>query len=343
MGPTRRIPSDPARRPARAGAVAWVAASIVPALMVTMPPLGSAVAEEGALLRAPPAAQAPEPLVAPDPRMAPDPSADPSASDDDEPAAASRPEPAPAPLRIVSWHLDDAKAAGALAMLPEPDRAWRHTFGAERFTPPASSFDAASFAADIVLLQGVRRPGDARLLFPAREWRLIVSRQALAPVLAAAPGQPFTAPGAPRPATTAIAVRLQRRLRITGREQVTGVVVPVPAADGAGESAAAVAVRLLADGRPLWVASADLTGACPAGADAAAKPCPASALLADWLTQRGPGVLVGGRDVSPRAAGGGGEPCARQSIADAEMRAAPARHEPAYGCLARLLWPPAVP
>ncbi|MBL8565326.1 MAG: hypothetical protein JNM89_06385 [Hyphomicrobiaceae bacterium] len=305
----------------------------------------AAAAEDRIMFAAPVPGAAPAPIPRPDPLAAP---FDATASGPEDDVGGSgempyrRPLLPPEPLRIVSWHLDDAKTAGALAMLPEPDRAWRHTFGAERYTPPVSTFDPATFTADVVLIQGLRRAGDARLLFPARHWRLIVSRQALAPVLPR--GADGGDAGIPRPApTTAIAIRLQRRLRITGREHIAEVVVPRHEPTGPSETAAALAVRLIADGRPVWVIAADLPENCAAtpATGAGAAPCPALDALARWRNERATGIAValGGRNVRGNRSAPPGA-CGSQAIvypgggADIE-----AHDEPGLGCIARLVWP----
>ena len=258
--------------------------------------------------------------------------------DDTEGAPGTVPAVPPAPfgpLRIASWHLEDAKTAGALAMLPDLDHAWRHTFGAERRTAPASTFDAATLDADVVLLQGVRRISDARLLFPAREWRLVVSRQLLAPVLTPRAANRFlldeVVPG--RPATTAIAVRFKRGLRVAGQAHITEVVVPIAApadARAPRETPAALAVRVLVDRKPLWVVSADLAAACPAGVGS----CGAVDTLLRWYNQQDTQVLVGG---TTAAAPGD---CAHQSLALSFPHAlAHGAAAPGIGCIARLHWP----
>lgn len=255
-----------------------------------------------------------------------------------EPGGAGGGEPMPpaapfGPLRIASWHLDDAKAAGALAMLPDLDRAWRHTFGAERRTAPASTFDAAKLDADVVLLQGVRRISDARLLFPARDWRLVVSRQMLTPVLSGRAPNRFlldeVVPG--RPPTTAVAVRFKRGLRVAGQAHITEVVVPVesPAdARAPRETPAALAVRLLADRKPLWVVSADLAAACRGGVE----PCRAMDALLHWQRQQDAQVVFGGTTEDKASA------CTHQSLTLVHALARGAR-EPGVGCIARMRWP----
>lgn len=256
-----------------------------------------------------------------------------------DPAASATPS---GPLRIASWHLDDARAAGALALLPDPDRAWRHTFGAERQTAPAITFDAATLDADVVLLQGVRRISDARALFPARQWRLIVSRQMLSPVLTPTSPDRFRMdeiiPG--RPATTAVAVRFRRGLRTGGQVHLIDVVMPVAASPGtsaARETPAALAVRVMVDRDPLWLVSVDLAAACAGVGAGTSSPCPAFEALRRWEgeAKRSHPVLIGGTTT------GGGKPCSHQSLAmlaDTPKLVA-ATADGALGCIARMRWP----
>src|SRR5690606_5515137 len=89
------------------------------------------------------------------------------------------------------------------APVGEPEPVWRHTFGAERRA--AAVRRPLRFKPDIVLLHGVMTVASARQLFPARHYHLRVSRQILQ--------QPERA-GAPRAATTAIAIRRDAGLRV---------------------------------------------------------------------------------------------------------------------------------
>ncbi|MCB1519086.1 MAG: hypothetical protein KDJ37_00760 [Hyphomicrobiaceae bacterium] len=255
------------------------------------------------------------------------------------PHRSASPTAPPRPLRVVSWHLDAARAAGAISIEPERIQVWRHTFGAERRTRSAANFDATSLGADVVLLQGVRRISDARLLFPSRVWRLIVSRQILRPLLSDGSTPPSWGHGA-RTATTAVAIRYQRRVRITSTVQIGEVVMPTIDPAGPGETAAAIAIRLLVDRRPLWVVSADLPSGC-LGNEARA-PCPARSQLDRWIGERSTThepLVVGG----PATGGAIGENsadrrfCSGQSLTRKPAFAtAPGSHHPEAGCLARL-------
>jgi hypothetical protein len=214
------------------------------------------------------------------------------------------------PLKVVSWHLDSAAKAGAVEIRPTPRRIWRHTFGAERQSASHANFDVSSLNADVVLLQGVRLIAHARLLFPARDWRVVVSRQFLRPTLA--PPDASTGWGdQARTATTAIAVRYQRGVRIAGQEQITGTVLPTSDESGAPETAAAIALRLRVEGEVVWMVSADLARPCSGPAeqtvhDAVEAPCRA---LSEWYTSRRAGerVVIGG----PNAASALLEPAAQ--------------------------------
>jgi hypothetical protein len=217
------------------------------------------------------------------------------------------------PLKVVSWHLDSAAKAGAVEFRPTPRRIWRHTFGAERQSASHANFDVSSLNADVVLLQGVRLIAHARLLFPARDWRVVVSRQFLRPILA--PPDASTGWGdQARTATTAIAVRYQRGVRIAGQEQITGTVLPTSDASGAPETAAAIALRLRVEDEVVWIVSADLARPCFGPAeqtvrterDAVEAPCRA---LSEWYSSRRAGarVVIGG----PNAASALFEPAAQ--------------------------------
>lgn len=264
------------------------------------------------------------------------------------------------PLRVVSWHLDAASAAGAVDIQPTPQRIWRHTFGAERRPASRANFDVATLNADVVLLQGVRLLSHARLLFPARDWRVLVSRQIIRPVLA----PPGAGPGwgdQARTATTAIAVRYQRGVRIAGQEQITDIVVPSMDRSESGdakETAAALAVRLRVADEVVWLVSADLAGDCSAAASTPAdvqSPAACQGLMG-WFRARQPGerVVIGGPHAATALLSANSnrpDACPDQMVAvlgtgpgaDAGVRArssrgalSHARKVPDAGCLARL-------
>lgn len=199
---------------------------------------------------------------------------------------------APERLRIATWDLTTATAAGVLK-LPETSKAvWRTTFGAERRNEVKPSFDPTNIDADVILLQGVTNVREVRRFFPARAWRVVVSRQILTPE-AAAEGHsqnPTTGPVTP---TTAIAIRLRRGLRVATQEHLLAL---AEAAPGSGSTpAAGVAVRLINFGRTVWVASAALEAACTSPA----ARCPANEALANWVKGKSAAadqtVVVGGR------------------------------------------------
>lgn len=253
------------------------------------------------------------------------------------------------PLAIVSWHLEDASKAGAVDIRPEPQRVWRHTFGAERKSPSRANFDIARLDADVVLLQGLRMLAHARLLFPASRWRIVASRQIIQPMLPG-PNSGARWGSAPRPPTTAIAIRYQRRVRVLGVENIAEVVAPVANAssttDVASETPAAVAVRLRIDGRFMWAVSADLPQACGEPAEAPTVVCPARAALERWLAARRPAerVLIAGPNTSrTSSASPTNSVCRAQAIemTDGGATAAPDATTPAAAPASALLPRPA--
>ena len=149
-----------------------------------------------------------------------------------------------------------------------PPPQWRTSFGSERRSEIGPAKPASSVDADIVLLQGVSDVPALRRWFPAGQWRLIVSRQILSANLPTA--QPV--------ATTAIAVRLRRGLRITGQDHL--LELADSRSQGSQEArAAATAVRILLDGRETWAISVLLPEDCGAG-------CPGREALDRWHRDR---------------------------------------------------------
>lgn len=197
--------------------------------------------------------------------------------------------PLPPQLTIASWSLDAARKAGVIHdPKAAPPRTWRHTFGAQLRSPAKVVFDVRTPDADVVLLQGVSRVSDARRLLPARGWKLIVSRQ-----LAERSG---TAPDGAPTLVTAVAVRYRQGLRISGQQHLPELVAPalLGQSEPAAAGAAGTAIRLLADGKALWLISVSLAATC----QKAATLCPTRDKLEDWIAARrqaGETVIVGGR------------------------------------------------
>lgn len=205
---------------------------------------------------------------------------------------------APKGLRIASW---DVSEAPNLMPAPEPvsdQTRWRTSFGSERRTQaPRPEPAALTIDADAVLLQGVTDARVLKRLFPAREWRLVVSRQM------------FQAPERRHP-LTAIAVRAREGMRITAREHLLAD-DPADPEDAAGATGA-TAVRLAAMGRNLWLLSAALPGDCAS----AGAPCPPRQRIAEWeagKTHAGDETVVGGTHVTVTVSLPS-RPCSAQSI-----------------------------
>jgi hypothetical protein len=195
--------------------------------------------------------------------------------------------PARMTFRIATWHLGAKTAkttAAAQARRPaRPASTWRHTFGSERHTARWRKLAEAGFAADIVALQGVKSPGDARRLFPARHYHVVVSRQLLARSGARSTGIALIRGNAPE--TTAVAYRRQRGVRLAGFRHF----LPDAARTRRGEPevAAITAFRLRIYGKLMWVVSVDLRQDCAAGDDRAICRQAESVLAAfkDWIDQ----------------------------------------------------------
>lgn len=144
-----------------------------------------------------------------------------------EPSAEPRPAiggGAPDRLTIASWDLRDAEHAGIVTQPKAVKRTWRHTFGSERRANASKANGAGDIDADVVLLQGVRSAKIARKLFPARDWRLILSRQLLD--LTGFDNR-FGQPLPDGKSITAIAVRYSRYIRVTGHEHFMSMAAPL--------------------------------------------------------------------------------------------------------------------
>ena len=125
--------------------------------------------------------------------------------------------PASLKLKIGTWNLA-ARKPGETAIAPQkpetPKKNWRHTFGAERTTAQWRELDKGGFGADIIALQGVKSMRTVSRLFNARRYHIIASRQLLARSTVNSSG--IAVFRADAPATTAVAFRRRRGVRIAG-------------------------------------------------------------------------------------------------------------------------------
>jgi hypothetical protein len=243
------------------------------------------------------------------------------------PAAAEEARPA-AGLKIASWDLAEAPELIPPPPPPTPKSAWRTTFGSERRTPPPRPEPAAPpvVDADAVLLQGVTDPKLLRRLFPAREWRLVVSREVFRPAAETDP-------------VTAVAVRAREGLRVTGREFLLdpAQVASAPADD----IAAPTAVRLSDRGYSVWLLSVALSSGC----SSQRAPCPAREKIDAWQKAKGAAgerIVTGGKFAGAGAIVLPPPPCFQQSI-EASLAASgrpvvkgKAQEQKGLGCLAVL-------
>ena len=175
----------------------------------------------------------------------------------------------------------------------KPRKRWRHTFGAERTTAQWRDFAKGGLAVDIVALQGVKNVRTVSRLFNARRYHIITSRQLLARSTVNSTG--LAALRADAPATTALAFRRRRGVRISGFRHF----LPRTIMQGA-EPPAITAFRLRIYRRMLWVASADTPAICATEPKAAICQHQATILynfgkwVGDRLSKRGiPLLLLG--------------------------------------------------
>jgi hypothetical protein len=256
-----------------------------------------------------------------------------------ETAASHGPLPA-GPLKVLSWNVASSPYAIAMRKIKSATPSWRTSFGSERRTIEAPMApQAADIDADVVLLQGITNPRAMRRLFPARKWRIVFPRRALA---ALPKGSVFTAPVS-SVEVEAVAIRLRQGLRLVGRDDhldaapVTQALAASPPTD-VDANAPGVAVKVLDRGKPLWLASISIGGAC-----SAPEPCDATGIVMRWREARlksGEATIAGGR----LRAGEAGAPCAAQAIeSEAPAATAPSLGKgelrPLFGCVAELTVP----
>lgn len=246
------------------------------------------------------------------------------------------------PLKIVSFDLSLAPGLSESRPKAPEKPSWRTSFGSEirqteKWTVPDLGIDA-----DVVLLQGLTSMREARRLFPAREWKLIVSRQLIG---RDDPPDPWARDASRVQPVTAVAVRFQPGVKVTGQDHLD--VSATETADGrtASSGPAATAVRLNVDGRRVWMVSAALPETCAT----LTSHCDAMRRVQEWRERRrsedGP-TLVGGRLGTVPASSGG---CTVQSILSDSLgpSLAPPQSEtsdtPVAGCVATLHLPRDVP
>ncbi len=238
-------------------------------------------------------------------------------------------------LRVVC--LDAASLAG-LAPVAETVRSpWRTSFGSERRSAPEVKVPKSALDADVVLLTGVTRIGSVRRLLPAKDWKLVVSRQ----TLAADDSPPSSkAGGSAARSLTAVAVRLQGGVRVT-REEHLAALAPPAAEEGPAKprATAGTAVHIQTGTTGLWAVALDLdTGSCAPDEQGCTEP----RALADWRRAKldgGEAVVAGGR-IEIGAAMGPPPPCPGLGIVRYASGAEPDRRAPAaiegdLGCVAR--------
>lgn len=216
----------------------------------------------------------------------------------------ARGEDAAVALRLASWNI--AGIAPQEKAVEAPAR-WRHTFGAERTSLAPVARDPVKAEADVIALQGVASVRQARSLFPARAYHVVVSRQMLLEDRGAPP-----AANAEPTLKTAIVVRRRADLRIVAQEHLLrlGAAPDGMTSGPAGVAGTAVKIALPGQGS-LWLLSVDLSPACDAAECGLAERQLAG--VATWLeakrTAGEPAIVAGSfrRALGPRAARSLGE------------------------------------
>lgn len=195
------------------------------------------------------------------------------------------------PLRIATWDVSQAEKSIFAIPKRKQKSSWRHTFGSERVDAKKARLGIFNLDVDVVLLQGVRNVSALRRVFPARVWKLILSRDYMRslPSLGRLPAdlRGFDVSATELVAlapVTAVALRYQRRLRVRAIKHIepgAGTVRPENQTD---QPTAATAVGINYFGSRLWLVSLAFTKSC-AGKLAN---CPAWKTTTDWFNALNP-------------------------------------------------------
>ncbi len=241
------------------------------------------------------------------------------------------------PITVLSFDLSSVPGA-APSRLVVNSPAWRTTFGSERHSAPARPITGGLAGADIVLLHGIGDMKTVRQWFPAREWKLVVSRQLL---ISDDPLETWSRDGIAAVPTTGIAVRYQAGMRVTAQDHLLEL------ARSSGNSPpvvqpAGTAIRVQLAGQIVWALSLHLPPACIDGP----HPCPENDATSRWWQSKkeaGLTLLTGGRFHDPQNSALG--PCAHQivrvepAVNSASVIITQATPEPETGCTARVTIP----
>jgi hypothetical protein len=175
-------------------------------------------------------------------------------------------------FKVASWNLVSGSPAEANKRRTR-QRAWRHTFGAERRSPAWRKAGAAKIDADIIAVQGVTSLRGIRARFDAKRFHVITSRQLLTRATATSAG--IVTARSDAPPTTAIIYRRRKGLHSSGVRHF----LPNPAKH---EPPAITAFRLRVHRKMFWVASLDLPTNCTLEM-ASASCLPHAAMLAKFM------------------------------------------------------------
>lgn len=205
--------------------------------------------------------------------------------------------PATITLSFASWDMT-ARKSNAVSASPtarptdapessretteEPPRVWRHTFGAERTSAPWRHLPKPGITSDVIAIRGVQKLIDIRQHFNAQDYHVVASQQLLARSAAASTGRVIFRFDAP--ATTALAFRRRRGVRIAGFRHFLPPVTPqASGTERLPEPPAITAFRLRIYGKLLWVATIDIPPSCAISQPLAAAPANQRAAAATRL------------------------------------------------------------
>ncbi|MDX2309268.1 MAG: hypothetical protein NW216_13590 [Hyphomicrobium sp.] len=256
-------------------------------------------------------------------------------------------------IRVFSVDLSGLGPPKARPETKDDGTGWRTSFGSERRSPARYTLAGGPFDADLVLVQGIRDVRALRQWFPAKAWKLVVSRQFLGDDARRRSPNEGSAAG---PAATGIAIRYQPGMRVTGQDHLFDLAGDN--LDGNRSVPAGTAVRVKIGEAMISALSVHLSVGCPG--DVSRPTCPANPGIQNWRNGLAPEdiVVIGGRypisepagsapDAAPAKTGCAGlgieahvaavERGGGSSGTPGPIQTGAAQLEPGQGCIARLV------
>lgn len=161
--------------------------------------------------------------------------------------------PKPKPIRIATWDLHDLWHESGVPL--RGGMIARRTEDFQGLGRKVRKLDA-----DVIALQGVGSPRAARMLFPARDYFVVFSREL---AIRQQRDRDILSNPARRRVYNAIAIRRAAKLRMLAREQILETADPSPALGAARpQGHSALAVKLRINKRSIWVVTSRLLAGC---------------------------------------------------------------------------------